>query len=901
MKGRSGDVNAATNAFSMHTLLPEAPPMKPLPIDANLPEIVAALRAPGAVVVEAPPGAGKTTRVPRALLDAGLGQAGEILVVEPRRLPARLAAERVAAELGQEVGQTVGYSVRFEDRSGPDTRIRFVTEGILLRRLLSDRALRGVAAVVLDEFHERHVATDLALALLRQMRAGPRPELAICVMSATLDAAPVCAYLDDCPRVRSEGRAFAVAIDHLAEPDQRPLPQQIAAAVRRALREEPTGDLLVFLPGAGEIRRSTEALAALGDSLPGAPMVVALHGDMSLADQNRAVRPSPEGRRKIILATNVAETSVTIEGVVAVIDAGLARIASSSPWSGLPTLALSKISQSSATQRAGRAGRTRPGRAYRLYTRHDFEQRRRHDLPEVARTDLCEALLALAAFGARDRAAFPWFESPPAAALQAAEEVLARLGAVSGAPTGAAAGALTALGQQMLRFPVHPRLARLICEGEQRGVADDACLAAALIAERDIRERSRASFAPGSGRSGGGGAGADTVDILELVDLFKQAAAARFARERLRALGLDARAVEMVDKARRQLVSQSRARSDTRMDIAAIDKALQIAALTGFPDRVARRRADRKQTVILSGGGAAEIGIPSGGAEFDLLVAIDVEERQQGAAGAGRPAAAASIRLASGIQAEALLDLYADAMQEVDQLAFNPGTERVERTSRLAYGAIALEESVAAAASSAEASRILAGAALAHGLDRLDQPGVLATQTARIAFVRGIRPESALPAPDDQALRALLNQACEGLISFAELRAAGLAARLLQALPREAEALLRSLAPQSLTLPGGRRVDIHYEPGQPPWIESRLQDFFGMTRGPTVGGDRVPLTIHLLAPNGRPVQVTSDLESFWQKHYPPLRRELGRRYPRHPWPEDGATARPPPPKPPRPR
>ena len=888
----------------MHT----HPTMKPLPIDPSLPEIVAALRAPGAVVVEAPPGAGKTTRVPRAMLDAGLGQAGEILVVEPRRLPARLAAERVAAELGQDVGQTVGYSVRFEDRSGPDTRIRFVTEGILLRRLLSDRDLRGVAAVVLDEFHERHVATDLALALLRQLRAGPRRELAVCVMSATLDAEPVRVYLDGCPRVRSEGRAFEVAIDHLPEPDQRPLPQQIAAAVRRALREEPTGDLLVFLPGAGEIRRSTEALAALGDSLPGAPLVVALHGEMALADQNRAVRPSPEGRRKIILATNVAETSVTIEGVVAVVDAGLARIASSSPWSGLPTLALAKISQSSAIQRAGRAGRTRPGRAYRLYTRHDFEQRRRHDLPEVARTDLCEALLALAAFGARDRAAFPWFEAPPAAALQAAEEVLSRLGAVAApghqrdapdAGTGAPAGALTALGQQMLRFPVHPRLARLICEGERRGVADDACLAAALIAERDIRERSRsqASFAPG-GRPGGP---ADAVDLLELVDLFKQAAAARFARERLRALGLDARAVEMVDKARRQLVSQSRARNDPRLDIAVVEAQLQIAALTGFPDRVARRRADRKQTVILCGGGAAEIGIPSGGTDFDLLVAIDVEERQQGPAGAGRPAGASSIRLASGIQAEALLDLYADALQEVDQLAFNPATERVERTSRLAYGAIALEESVVAAAPSIEASRILAGAALAHGLDRLDQPGVLATQTARIAFVRGIRPGSSLLAPDEPALRALLDHACEGLISFAELRAAGLAARLLQALPREAEVMLRSLAPESLTLPGGRRVEVHYEVGQPPWIESRLQDFFGMMRGPTVGGDGVPLTIHLLAPNGRPVQVTSDLASFWQKHYPPLRRELGRRYPRHAWPEDGATARPPPPKPPRAR
>jgi len=879
--------------------------MNPLPIDSQLPEIVAAIRASGAVVVEAPPGAGKTTRVPRALLDAGLAGPGrgEIVVVEPRRLPARLAAERVAAELGEAAGKTVGYSVRFEDRSSPDTRIRFVTEGILLRRLLSEPALPGVAVVVLDEFHERHVTSDLALALTRALRAGSRPDLGVCVMSATLEAEPVRAFLDDaqrgpCARVRSEGRAFDVAIEHLAEPDTRPLAQQVAAVVRRAIRDEPDGDLLVFLPGAGEIRRATEAL---GDTLGGDRFaVVALHGEMSLPDQNRAVRPDPGGRRKVILSTNVAETSVTIDGVVAVIDAVLARIASSSPWSGLPTLALAKISQSSAIQRAGRAGRTRAGRAYRLYTRHDFELRRRHDLAEVARTDLCETLLALAASGVHDRAAFGWFEAPPAASLQAAEELLARLGAVEKREDGGA-GRLTALGQRMLRFPAHPRLARLICEGEDRGVASDACIAAALIAERDIRERSRATFRGGPGAGSSDGA----ADLLELCDLFKQAAAARFARDRLRALGLDARAVEVVDQARRQLAAiargPSRAGSNPPADAASTDRALQIAALAGFPDRVARRRADKKQTGVLSGGGAAELGSMSAGVEMDLLVAIDVEERQQAAPGAGRGGASTSIRLACAIEAEWLLDLFADGLRESDTLAWNPTTERVERASRLAYGAIALEESVVAAPPSPEASRLLAEAAIARGLDAFDEPGVLANQTARIGFVRGLRPDADLPALDEAALRALVSAACEGMVSFQELRAVGMATRLLQALPPGAERLLQTLAPLALTLPGGRRVPVHYESDRPPWIESRLQDFFGMAAGPTVGGGQVPLTIHLLAPSGRPVQVTSDLGSFWQKHYPPLRRELGRRYPKHSWPEDGRTATPPPPKAPRAR
>ena len=884
--------------------------MNPLPIDSQLPEIVAALRASGAAVVEAPPGAGKTTRVPRALLDAGFAAAdrGEIIVVEPRRLPARLAAERVAAELGESAGKTVGYSVRFEDRSGPDTRIRFVTEGILLRRLLSEPALPGVAAVVLDEFHERHVTSDLALALVRALRAGARPDLAICVMSATLDAEPVRAFLDDprrgaCARVRSEGRAFDVAIEHLPEPDTRPLAQQIAAAVRRAIREEPDGDLLVFLPGAGEIRRAGEALA---EGLPGDRFVVVpLHGEMSLPDQNRAVRPDPGGRRKVILSTNVAETSVTIDGVVAVIDAGLARIASSSPWSGLPTLALAKISQSSAIQRAGRAGRTRPGRAYRLYTRHDFEMRRRHDLAEIARTDLSETLLALAASGVEDRAAFGWFDPPPAAALQAAEELLARLGATERHPDGGGASRLTALGRRMLRFPAHPRLARLICEGEDRGAAGDACIAAALIAERDIRERSRPAF--GDNRGTGAGSAAD---LLELVDLFKQSAASRFARERVRGLGLDARAVEVVDQARRQLASiargPARGGANAPADAAGTERALQIAALAGFPDRVARRRADKKQTVVLSGGGAAELGtqwgtISSGGAEVDLLVAIDVEERNQSAPGAGRGGASTSIRLACAIEAEWLLDLFADALRESDTLDWNPTTERVERASRISYGAIALEESISAAPPSAEASRMLAEAAIARGLDAFDEPGALANQTARIAFVRGLRPDAGLPGLDEEALRALVSAACEGMVGFQELGAIGMATRLLQALPPGTERLLHTLAPLSLTLPGGRRVAVHYESDRPPWVESRLQDFFGMAAGPTIGGGQVPLTIHLLAPNGRPVQVTSDLASFWQKHYPPLRRELGRRYPKHSWPEDGRTAAPPPPKEPRAR
>ena len=371
--------------------------------------------------------------MPSALLDAGLGAAGEIWVLEPRRLPARMAATRVAGERGERVGETIGYSVRFDEASGPRTRVRFVTEGLFVRKLLGDPSLRGVAAVVLDEMHERHVATELALAWLRRLRATARPDLVVVAMSATLDAEPARVFLAGSGRgaalVRAEGRRFDVAVEHLSPAeaaDDRPLERRVAAAVRDVLREEPDGDILVFLPGAAEIRRAQAALAELPQA--GGLAILPLHGDMPLDEQARAIGPSD--RRKIVLATNVAESSITVEGVVAVVDSGLARVAAHSPWTGLPALTVAKVSRASAEQRAGRAGRTRPGRALRLYTRHDFEQRPAYDVPEIARADLAELAMTLAALGVHDAADLDWLEAPPAAAWGAARGLLTELGAV---------------------------------------------------------------------------------------------------------------------------------------------------------------------------------------------------------------------------------------------------------------------------------------------------------------------------------------------------------------------------------------------------------------------------------------------------------------------------------------
>ena len=856
--------------------------MTPLPIDAAVPAIVSAVKADGAVVVEAPPGAGKTTRVPSALLDARLAGAGEIWVLEPRRLPARLAATRVAAERGERVGETIGYSVRFDEAGGPRTRLRFMTEGLFVRRLLADPELRGVSAVVLDELHERHVATDLALAWLRRLREGERPELAVVAMSATLEAEPVRAFLAGDARrattVRSEGRRFDVAIEHLPvaqASDDRPLERRIAGAVRQLLREEPDGDLLVFLPGAGEIRRAQAALAELSQAADLA--ILPLHGEMPLEEQTRAVRPA--GRRKVVLATNVAESSVTIDGVVAVVDAGLARVAAHSPWTGLPTLALAKISRAAADQRAGRAGRTRPGRALRLYTQHDFDQRPAYDPPEIARVDLTDLAMTLAALGVADADALDWLEPPPAPSWGAARELLQRLGAIS------APGALTDVGRRMLRFPIHPRLARLVVEGEARGAGDAAALAASLIGERDIRASARASF--------GGNAGARPdrgADVIDLVDLYREAEAGRFRPDLLRRSELDARAVEEVGRVRRQLASAldgRRARGDT----AAEAQALRLAILTAFPDRVARRREAGGKTALLAAGGSAELGLEQTG---DWLVAVDVvEDRKSGRSGlSGR---APVVRLSSRIEPEWVLDLFAERVVEIDRRAFDARTERVERTTGLAFGALALDARTEPAPPDEETARLLAAAALGRGIDKLPGGEGIPALLQRITFAREAAPEAPLPTLGADAVSELVRLACVGRNSFAELATPGadLGAAVQAALPHEARRALDTLAPVQITLSGGRTVPVHYDPTSPPWIESRLQDFFGTRAAPAIGGGRVPLTVHLLAPNGRAVQVTRDLAGFWTQHYPALRRELGRRYPRHPWPEDGATAQPP--------
>ncbi|HLT28787.1 MAG TPA: ATP-dependent helicase HrpB [Myxococcaceae bacterium] len=855
-----------------------------LPIDPLLPEIIGTLKDHPSLVLVAAPGAGKTTRVPRAILESGLAGGKEVVVLQPRRLPTRLAASRVAEELGENVGERVGYQVRFDEVRGPKTRLSFVTEGILTRKLLAQPTLPDCGVVVLDEFHERHLQGDLALAQLRQLQRGARPDLKIVVMSATLEAEPIAAYLGGAPLLRSEGRRFPVSEQFLEQPDERRIEEQVLSGLKRLVQQAVPGDILVFLPGAGEIRRSMALCADYAerhgfDLLP-------LHGELPPAEQDRAVRPGP--RRKIILSTNVAETSVTIEGVGAVLDTGLARVATHSPWSGMPALRVAKISRASAIQRAGRAGRTREGHCLRLYTRHDFDGRPEHDVPEIRRLDLTEAVLALYAQGVTDPAAFPFFEAPPEASVHAAITLLRDLGAVD------EGGRLTPIGQRLMRMPLHPRLARVLDACAEHGVGDEGATVVALLGERDLRLETRARFDTGPRGATRATRESGPSDVLALLERYRQAEAAHFQAGRLRSMQIDVATAQTVSRVKQRLTRGLERKVSRPSTPELVEQALMLGLLAGFPDRVARRRKAHAPEVLLVGGTPGTLEPSSVVHEAPLLIAVDAEERQ-GTRGV-------RIRLASEIEAEWLLELFPDALEELDTLTWNASTQRVERLRQVMYRGLVLEEQRSVAPAGPEAGRVLAEAAVAAGIERFVDPEALEQWRMRVELLAEAHPELNFPSLDAGFFAEALAELSElGARNFEELRELDVLGALRNRLTSEQSRLLSSQVPDRVQLPGGRNLQIHYEPGKPPWIASRLQDFFGMAKTPTIANGRIPLVLHLLAPNMRAVQVTTDLAGFWERHYPSLRKELGRKYPRHSWPEDPLTASPPAPRPPRPR
>jgi ATP-dependent helicase HrpB len=821
-----------------------------LPIDAVLPELITALGPSRCAVLRAPTGAGKTTRVPPALLDAGIAGSGSVVVLEPRRVAARAAARRMAQEREVELGGEVGFQVRFERRASAATRILVVTEGVLLRRLQDDPFLEGIGALVFDEFHERGLDADLALALARRVQLDARPDLAIVVMSATLETGPVAEWLGGAPIVESEGRLHPVDVQHEDRPDDRPLHQRVAGGVGRALERTP-GDVLVFLPGVGEIKRAGAELADMARRRD--LLVTELYGDLPLEDQDRVLRRAD--RRKVVLATNVAETSITVEGVTAVVDSGLARVARHDPGVGLDRLALERISRASADQRAGRAGRVEPGVALRLWTAAEERSLAERTEPEVRRVDLAGPFLALLAFGERDPAAFPWFEVPAPASLERARELLERLGALD-------ASGLTRAGRLLARLPVHPRLGRLLLAAHEHGVLELGARAAALLQERDPFSRG-----PRGRRAGDTTIGSDLLERVWLLGDFEDgrlghgevnAGAARGVLRVARGLVQDAERVLGREPGRRHREGE----------------AFERAVLAAYADRVARRRAPDSPRGVMVGGRGVVLARESAVVDAELFCCVELD------AGQGE----ARVRQASAIERE-----WLDPRRLVTEAAsfLDERSGRVVAVRRTRFVDLVLEEVETGQLTDELAARALAEAA-ARDLARylpLAEPET-AQLLARLRCLAEWLPELGLPTFQDDELVRLLPDHALGCRSLDDLKRGDLAAFLRGRLTWEQQQALDRDAPERLPVPSGSQIRLTYEEGRPPILAARIQELFGLAETPRVARGRVPVLLHLLAPNHRPQQVTDDLTSFWNTTYPVVRAELRRRYPRHAWPED---------------
>jgi ATP-dependent helicase HrpB len=887
-----------------------------LPVDDIVEELARAISRHGTAVLHAPPGAGKTTRVPPAIADA-LTDGGQVVVLEPRRVAARAAARRIAAERGWTLGREVGWWIRFERRFRPDSRVVFATEGVLLRWLERDPFLAGVAALVFDEFHERALSSDLALALARRVRLEVRPELRLVVMSATLDAAPIADFLGGAPIVRSAGRPHPVEIRLLDRVVEERLEATVAAAVRR-ITAEVEGDLLVFLPGVGEIRRVEEALA--GWAAAHEIALCPLYGDLPIERQDEALRPGT--RRRVVLATNVAESSVTVEGVRAVIDSGLARQLRFDPATGLDRLDIVRISRAAADQRAGRAGREAPGLCLRLWTAADDLALRPFETPEIQRVDLAGAVLALAAWGERDPERFAWFEAPAPERLHRAQRELRDTGALD-------AHGLTPLGRRLAELPLAPRLGRLVLEGERLGVAADAALAAALLAERDPFRGHDARARAGS-RS-------DLADRLAALDSRRHARifdarnqilhllAHSFTRheqergeesdsrkdkklfsERQRSEDKTKASIEEKDSIGSGAVPRIDGRSGTAvaaqprgdspsppfngkslfLSLSLTEKETNLlrAIAAAYLDRLCRRREAGAERAVMVGGRGVRLGRGSAVRDAELFVAVALD------AGRGGERAEDFVRLASAVERDWL---PAESVATADELDWDTAGERVVARRRTRFDDLVLAEKEIPIADADAASALLAERAAADlartlPLDERDVAALL----GRIGFLASRRPDLGLPAAPDEMVRAALPVLAAGKRSFAELRGAPLAATLLATLPWRQRQTLDELAPERLALPAGGSARIDYsDPGRPV-LAARIQQLFGLAETPTIAGGRALLLLHLLAPNGRPQQVTDDLASFWKNTYPQVRKELAGRYPKHAWPVDPLTVRP---------
>lgn len=808
----------------------------PLPIDAVLDDLSRTLEAHNAAVLVAPPGAGKTTRVPLALLDAPWAAGKKIIVLEPRRIAARASADRMAKSLGERAGETVGYRVRFGSKISRATRIEVVTEGIFTRQILDDPELSGVAAILFDEFHERSLDADMGLALARDAQLGLREDLRILVMSATLDGARIAKLLGDAPVVESEGRAYPVETRYLGRKADAPIERQMADAIASALRAD-SGSVLAFLPGAAEIRRTQNFLA---ERVQDASIeIVPLFGALDAAVQDRAISPAPKGMRKVVLATSIAETSLTIEGVRIVVDSGLARVPRYEPDIGLTRLETVRAARAAVDQRRGRAGRTEPGICYRLWDEPQTASLAPYTQPEILSADLSSLVLDLAQWGVADPAALSFLDPPPAPAWKEAKSLLSELNALDGD------GRITAEGKSLRALALPPRLARMIVDSHRAGEGEAAAEIAAIITER--------------------GLGGDSVDLEHRRDQFRRDRSPRAASAR--------------DLARRWASQVAASEKAGQQD----DLSTGLMLAYAFPDRVARNRGNG--SFVLANGRGAAVEQTSSLARAPYVAIGEMT----GTAASGR------ILLAAQITQDEIERHFAEHIESVDEISFDRGAMALRARRKRALHAITLSEATLAVSPSEETARIFADGLIAAGLDRLPWSKAAKQWRDRVMFLRkaegdnwpDLTNDGLTARRDDWLVPALTDK-----IALKDISAGDLSDALMALLPWEMRARLDREAPTHFEAPTGSVLAIDYEAEQGPTIAVRLQELFGLNTHPSIAAGKVPLVLELLSPAQRPVQVTRDLPGFWRGSYSAVRSDLRGRYPRHPWPEDPASALP---------